>query len=216
MACAFGLPELASHNPFLKDLLDTGYHVDFVGGYLVIYGLPYLDQDGELQHGDWMSKPDLNGPIIDPPTSNHQAWWRGSRPHNQEKAQLKLGGGADRVTIEQGLVSDCSFSFKLLDENGEKRDYKSFDEKVQTYLAAITGPAMAAFPDKATPLRGIEIKAAAQGTPLRFPDTMSSSYNINDISFLLRDKKVAIVGLGGTGSYILDFVARTHLERIAL
>lgn len=215
MACAFGLPELASHNPFLKDLLDTGYHVDFVGGYLVIYGLPYLDQDGELQHGDWMSKPDLNGLIIDPP-SNHQAWWRGTRPHSQAKLPLKLGGGADRVTIEQGLVSDCSFSFKLLDEAGEKRNYTSFDEKVQTYLTAITGPAIAAFPDKATPLRGIEIKAAQQGTPLRFPDTMSSSYNINDISFLLRGKKVAIIGLGGTGSYVLDFVARTHLERIAL
>ena len=27
---------------------------------------------------------------------------------------------------------------------------------------------------------------------------------------------MAIIGLGGTGSYILDFIARTHLERIAL
>ena len=74
---------------------------------------------------------------------------------------------------------------------------------------------MAAYPE-ATPLRGIEVNAAAQGSPLRFPDTMSARYNINDISSLLRGKKVAIVGLGGTGSYILDFIARTHLERIAL
>jgi hypothetical protein len=29
-------------------------------------------------------------------------------------------------------------------------------------------------------------------------------------------KKVAIVGLGGTGAYILDLIARTHLEQIAL
>jgi molybdopterin/thiamine biosynthesis adenylyltransferase len=36
------------------------------------------------------------------------------------------------------------------------------------------------------------------------------------VSSLLRGKKVAIIGLGGTGSYILDFLARTHLERIAL
>ena len=86
---------------------------------------------------------------------------------------------------------------------------------MQTYLDAITAPALAAYPD-ATPLRGIEIKAAAQGSPLRFPDTMSARYHINDISSLLRGKKVAIIGLGGTGSYILDFIARTHLERIAL
>ena len=71
------------------------------------------------------------------------------------------------------------------------------------------------FPD-ATPLRGIAVKAAAQGSPLRFPDTMSARYHINDISALLRGKKVAIIGLGGTGAYILDFIARTHLEQIAL
>jgi len=39
---------------------------------------------------------------------------------------------------------------------------------------------------------------------------------MNDLSRLLVGKRVAIVGLGGTGSYILDFVARTHLAEIAL
>lgn len=45
---------------------------------------------------------------------------------------------------------------------------------------------------------------------------MSARYNINDVSAQLRGKKVAIIGLGGTGSYILDFLARTHLAKIAL
>lgn len=213
MACALGLPELASHNPFIKDLDEFGYQIDFVGGYFIIYGLPYLDNEGGLKHGDWVSPLDLNGAVIDPP-SKHQAWWRGSRPCDQTKRELRLGGGAGRVTVTQDFVTDYSFSFKL-HENGEMRAYRSFEEKVQTYLDAITAPALAAYPD-ATPLRGIEIKAAAQGSPLRFPDTMSASYNMNDISSLLRGKKVAIIGLGGTGSYILDFLARTHLERIAL
>jgi molybdopterin/thiamine biosynthesis adenylyltransferase len=39
---------------------------------------------------------------------------------------------------------------------------------------------------------------------------------MNDVSSLLRGKRIAIVGLGGTGSYILDFVARTHVDLIAL
>jgi hypothetical protein len=214
MACALGLPELASHNPFIKDLDELGYHVDFVGGYLVIYGLPYLDQDAALQHGDWACPVDLLDAVIDKP-KHHQAWWRGNRPHDAAKRQLRLGGGPDRVTVAPGLITDCSFSFKLLNDGGVARDYLSFEEKTQTYLDAITGPALAAFPD-ATPLRGIGVKAAAQGSPLRFPDTMSARYHINDISVLLRGKKVAIIGLGGTGAYILDFIARTHLERIAL
>lgn len=214
MACALGLPELASHNPFIKDLDELGYHVDFVGGYLVIYGLPYLDQDAALQHGDWACPVDLLDAVIDKP-KHHQAWWRGSRPHDGAKRQLRLGGGLDRVTVAPDLITDCSFSFKLLNEDGVARDYLSFEEKTQTYLDTITGPALAAFPD-ATPLRGIAVKAAAQGSPLRFPDTMSARYHINDISALLRGKKVAVIGLGGTGAYILDFIARTHLERIAL
>jgi hypothetical protein len=190
-----------------------GYQVDFVGGYLVIYGLPYLNKEGDLKHGDWVSPLDLSEAVIDRP-KDHQAWWRGGRPHDQSKRELRLGGGPAQVTVQQDFVSDYSFSFKLL-ENGTMRAYRSFEEKVQTYLDAITAPALAAYTD-ATPLRGIEIKAAAQGSPLRFPDTMSARYNMNDVSSLLRGKKVAIIGLGGTGSYILDFIARTHLERIAL
>lgn len=214
MACAFGLPELASRNAFIKEYEETGYLIDFIGGYLVFFGLPYLDQDGKLQHGDWVSPVDLNGQVIDPPT-NHQAWWRGSRPHDQQGRQLKLGGGADKVTVSDDLITDFSFSYKLLDENGAMRAYRSFDEKVQTYLDTITAPALAAYP-QATPLRAIAIKAAAQGSPLRYPDTMSSRYHINDLSALLCGKRVAIIGLGGTGSYILDFLARTHLAQIAL
>ena len=214
MACAFGLPELASHNPFINDLDETGYQIDFVGGYLVIFGLPYLDKDAQLQHGDWASPVDLNGFVIDPPSS-HQAWWRGSRPCDQQGRELRLGGGLHPIQVTPDFVTDFSFSFKLNDENGAMRAYLSFSEKVQTYLDTITAPALAAFP-QATPLRGIAIKAAAQGSPLRYPDTMSSRYHINDLSALLRGKKIAIIGLGGTGSYVLDLVARTHLQQITL
>jgi hypothetical protein len=215
MTCALGFQELASRNPFVKDLDDQGYHADFINGYFVIFGLPYLDKDRTLKYGDWISPVDLNEEgILNPPTS-HQAWFNGDKPHNQIGGGLNIGVSENRIEITKDFSSNYSFSLKLLDENGQMRPYGSFEEKVQTYLDTITAPAMAEYPD-ATPLRGIQIKVAAQGSPLRYPDTSSANYNINDISSLLRGKKVAIVGLGGTGSYILDLLARTHLERIAL
>ncbi|MCK1626898.1 hypothetical protein IVA98_27985 [Bradyrhizobium sp. 160] len=70
------MPELASRNPFVRDLEELGYHLDFVGGYFVIYRLPYLDEEGRLKYGDLASTLDLNGAVIDPPTNNHQVWWR--------------------------------------------------------------------------------------------------------------------------------------------
>ncbi|GFO80644.1 MAG: hypothetical protein A49_02710 [Methyloceanibacter sp.] len=215
MECGSEFRALASRNPFVKDLEEQGYLVDFVGGYFLIYGLPYLDERGELSYGDWACPVDLSADgVLDPP-GDHQAWFRGGRPHDQNGRQLRLGGGANKIKVGEGFETNYSFSYKLLDAAGRARPYTSFEEKVQTYLDTITGPALAAFPD-ATPLGAIEVKAAAQGTPLRFPDTLSSRYHMNDLSRLLEGKRVAIIGLGGTGSYILDFIARTHLAEIAL
>ena len=215
MVCAFGFQELASRNEFIKCLEEQGYLLDFVDGCLFIYGLPYIDKQGELAYGDWASPLDVSKDgVIDPP-SDHQAWFRGERPHDQNGRMLRLGGGPQKQKLAVGFESDHRFSFKLQDDRGLNRIYNSFEEKASTYLDVITGPALAAFPD-ATPLKAIEALAKEQGTPLKFPDTMSSRYQMNDISRKLDGLKVAIVGLGGTGSYILDYIARTHLAEISL
>lgn len=214
MACVLGLQELASHNSFIQELEKQGFLIDFINGFFVIYGLPYLNKEGTLEHGDWASPVDLSEDGVLNPPSNHQAYFRGGRPHDGNGRELRLGSQDAASHVAEGFDTRIAFSYKL--KAGEDlRGYHSFEEKVLTYLETITGPAMTKYPD-ATPLRAIERKAAEQGSPLRFPDTLSAKYNMNDLSSLLRGKKVAIIGLGGTGSYILDFLAKTHLERIAL
>ena len=91
MACDLGFQELASRNPFVRDLDELGYQLDLVHGYFVIYGLPYLDKAGCLKYGDWISPVDLTeGGVLDPPKS-HQAWFRGDKPHDQSGRQLSIG-----------------------------------------------------------------------------------------------------------------------------
>jgi hypothetical protein len=113
MECASEFQELASHNPFIQDLEEQGYHLDFVNAYFVIYGLPCLNSAGELEYGDWASPVDLNGWIIDAP-SDHQAWFKGCRPHDQNGRALRLGGGAATVQVADVLCaiipsrSNCS------------------------------------------------------------------------------------------------------------
>ena len=215
MTCAFGFPELASRNSFVKDLHDQGYDADFVGNYFVLYGLPYLDHGGALQHGDLCSPVALGEGGVIEASGTHQVWWRGSKPCAQGGIELGIGIAAAQVQITSNLITDYAFSLKLRDNNQQPRNYESFQEKIETYLAVIVRPASVAYPS-ATPLRGIERRAIEQRSPLRLPDTSSANYQINDIANLLRGKKVAIVGLGGTGSYILDFIARTHLDNITL
>jgi hypothetical protein len=117
--------------------------------------------------------------------------------------------------IADGVKIKNSFSMKYADSAVGLRPYVSIEEKLWAYLEAISGPAREKFPD-APVMRGVEVKSAAQGSPLRIPDTSSARYNVVDYSSKLRGKKVGIVGLGGTGSYILDFLARTHLEELHL
>lgn len=214
MACDSEFQALANRNPFVKDLEEQGYLLDFVGGYFLIYGLPYLNERGELAYGD-LASPVVQGAEGALEAGNHQTWFRGGSPHDGTGRQLRLGGGPDKVKITDNFETDRSFSYKLLDASSQKRDYVSFEEKMRTYLDTITGPALASFPE-ATPLRAIEAMAKEQGTPLRFPDTLSSRYHMNDVSRRLEGKRVAIIGLGGTGAYILDYTARTHLAEIDL
>lgn len=53
-------------------------------------------------------------------------------------------------------------------------------------------------------------------SPLKFPDALSAREGVVELSHKLRGRKVAIIGCGGTGSYVLDYVAKTHLEEIHL
>jgi hypothetical protein len=50
----------------------------------------------------------------------------------------------------------------------------------------------------------------------RYPDTNSARANIEMLNRKFKKQKIAIIGLGGTGSYILDLVAKTPVSEIHL
>ena len=54
----------------------------------------------------------------------------------------------------------------------------------------------------------------AQKTVFKYPDTNSARANIEYLNRKYANQKVAIIGMGGTGSYILDFVSKTPVQEI--
>lgn len=50
----------------------------------------------------------------------------------------------------------------------------------------------------------------------KYPDTNSSRAGIAELNSKFKNQKIAIIGLGGTGSYILDLIAKTHVGEIHL
>ena len=53
-------------------------------------------------------------------------------------------------------------------------------------------------------------------SPFMFADAASARQQTTDLAMKLQDETVAIVGVGGTGSYVLDFVAKTWVKEIHL
>jgi len=47
-----------------------------------------------------------------------------------------------------------------------------------------------------------------------YPDANSNRAGISDLNIKFEGQKIAIIGVGGTGSYILDLIAKTHVAEI--
>lgn len=59
-------------------------------------------------------------------------------------------------------------------------------------------------------------RVSPSDSPFNYMDTNSSRANIGQITNKLEKQRIGIVGLGGTGSYVLDFVAKTPVKEIHL
>jgi hypothetical protein len=141
----------------------------------------------------------------------HVAYFIGDHPcHKDGSAIDKIRHQSLRQQLGQSLTVDHSFSSKPL--SGRYADYY---EKMTTYVAIISSPACALDPD-ATALTFPVIEAKEGESVFNYIDTASSRAGINIITGKLELGKVAIVGLGGTGSYVLDLVAKTPVREIHL
>jgi len=214
MECDSAFRRLANHNRFVTDLEGQGYDLDFVGNHLVVYGVPYLDHKGSLRYGDVASPVDLKGNYeIDTPP-NHQVWFSGEVPYGVNGTPLPISAVSNARDITPDFRCPLSFSLKLKDDSGQNRQYETFEEKLCTYLEVLSSPARVKF--GAVPQRGIQTKAAQVHSPLRYPDTMSARDGVNDLAQKLIGVSVGIVGAGGSGAYILDFLSKTHLQLVRL
>jgi hypothetical protein len=92
-----------------------------------------------------------------------------------------------------------------------KQEYDDFFDKVETYTALIAGPAISK--NGGNPYTFKARHEVPDSVFLRH-DLLSSRAEIGDLSARLKDEVVAIVGLGGTGSYVLDFLAKTPIREI--
>jgi hypothetical protein len=201
------LSSLASHNKDIEKLLKKGYAIGIDSNYLVVRDIPYLDEHKNLKKGAVISKlVFLDSTQVRP--ENHVVFFCGSHPCQSNGGAIpNLGGGAATLALTATDISvERTFSNKPPD------GYSDHFEKIESYVTLVSGPAMQLYPD-ATPLtfRSVE---ESEGSVFKLADTLTSRAEIGDLSAKFRDDIVAIIGLGGTGSYLLDLLVKTPVKEI--
>lgn len=198
---------LAKHNEDIERLLQKGYALSVDKNHLVVRDIPYLDDKGELKIGAIVSILvfiDANRVQM----QDHQIYFCGGVPYELNRTPIRnLAGGPAKVVLSsEDLVVERSFSNK---PTGGK--FQDWFEKIESYVTIISGPAMNAYDVSPYTFRAVDSNA---DSVFKFNDTLTTRAEISDLSALLEPDSIAIIGLGGTGAYVLDFLAKTPVKEI--
>jgi hypothetical protein len=198
-------------NPDLKRLRDEGYDVLVRNGFLIMRDVPYVTASRDVKLG-FLASPLLLANDKTQPPDNHTIHFGGEFPCDQIGHPIERIRSTDaRVGIDGALVADHTFSAKP-QPTGK---YKNYYAKMTTYADILGGPAQKIKPEataKTFPL----VSSDGDSTVFKYLDTASSRAEISAISEKLKINRIAIVGLGGTGGYVLDLVAKTPVKEVHL
>jgi hypothetical protein len=201
--------QLINRSRDLKRLRDKGYDVDIKANYLLVKNVPYVNSKKEVKFGVLVSELTLAGNVTTKPNT-HVVFFEGEHPCNKDGSKMvKIAHRSVRKSLGSDLVVDHSFSSK------PKGNYDDYYHKMTTYVAIISSPAIS-----------IDHNATAKTFPIIEPedgesvfnyiDTASSRAEINVVTKKLELGRVGIIGLGGTGSYVLDLITKTPIKEIHL
>ena len=197
-------------SPELKKLRDEGCDIEVVDGYLLMHGVPYVNEKREVKRGILIAALDLTNDVAQPP-NDHQTKWAGDCPCNEDGTIMQgLGPSAAPMTISDHEVK---WNFSCKPKPTDK--YDGFYHKMSHYATKISAPAQAIDPTVTAQTfkpRGPDLEDSV----FLYEDTASSRADIVAINDKLKPLRIGIVGLGGTGSYVLDFAAKTPVREIHL
>lgn len=197
-----------SRSPDLQRLRDEGYCVVIQGGYLVMREVPYVTASREVRTGSLISSLDLADDVTQVP-STHVVHFDGEFPCAADGTRLQgIAHGEGPFNLGGGLSARYSFS------NKPPTGYTDYHHKMTTYATILAGPA--AVREPGVNPRVFRTPEVEEDSVFLYTETASARAGIGALTDLLRPETVAIIGLGGTGSYVLDFVAKTPVREIRL
>ena len=204
-------PQLVSHNDDIRRLVEKGYAVAFDSNYLLVRDIPYLDNERKLQIGAIVTKfIDAGNDRIT--LDDHQIFFAGTAPHGLDGNPIpNLGGGTTSLTLTDAS-KDVTVQRSFSNKPKEAGKFDDFFHKIESYVNIISGPAIELH--DANPLTYRAVVDENSDSPFKLRDTLTSRAEIGDLASKFKDDVIAIIGLGGTGAYVLDFLVKTPVGEI--
>ncbi|HCR55635.1 TPA: hypothetical protein DIV49_01560 [Candidatus Saccharibacteria bacterium] len=209
--------KLVSLNEDLSRLWALGLELEIVKSgetaFLVVRNVPYVSPTKDVKRGAIISALDLAGEITQPPES-HVAFFAGHCPCDENGSPLPGVSQNTNLAIGKELTPNHQMSRKPTAGSNPGK-YSNYYDKIKTYVDIVCSPAQT-----------IDPAVSARTYPVNIPDQEESLFNYFDTAatkagIVVANKKlevgkVAIVGTGATGSFVLDFVAKTHVAEVHL
>lgn len=190
-------------------LRTEGFEVAIRANHLVVSHVPYVNAQRRVALGALVSDLSLVGDRTTKP-ANHVAFFIGDQPCHADGREIEqIKHQAIATNLGGALVADRSFS------NKPAGGYADYFEKMTTYIAIISGPAEATDPTVSAKTFRVADEDGVESA-FNYTDTASTRAGIGAASERLSGHRVAIVGVGGTGSYLLDLLAKCPVSEIHL
>lgn len=202
---------LISRNPELQRLIDEGYDIEIRSGHLLVHSVPYATSNEQVARGVIVSELSMATPDVLGRPSTHQVHFIGEHPCKADGTDLvQIRCQSGEFKLAEGITAQHWFSNKP-----KCGHYDSYYEKITSYVRVISSQARAL--DPSADARTFKTREPIEeNTVFLYQDTASSRAGIQRLAARFHQQRIAIVGLGGTGSYTLDLVAKTHVVEIHL
>lgn len=192
----------------LKKLQDEGYSIELKKGYLILRGVKYVTSQGQIAEAEIISEFDGNLEQATKP-SCHQVWFSGEFPCGKDGKPIEALRHSDQEqTLFDGMRIKHRFSCK------PPGGYSDYYAKLTRYNEIVNNPALSI--DSSATSKSFNPIVNEEDEVFIYADTASSRYGITALAEKCAMNKVAIIGLGGTGAYVLDLIAKTPIKEIHL
>jgi tRNA A37 threonylcarbamoyladenosine dehydratase len=204
---------LVSLNPDLSRLRAEGLDVLISKSkYLLVRDVPYANAAKQIKRGILASPLDLAGETTVPPQS-HVVFFVGDPPCDENGSMLPGVSENANHALGEGFSPNHQISRKPTTGLTPGK-YADYYEKIKTYIAILSSPAQAIDGSQSPYTHPVVVPDEEDDSVFHYLDTAATKTGIVEANRKLECPKIAIIGAGGTGSYVLDFIAKTPVAEI--